>query len=71
MSVPATDQDRLDAAQAALHKLLTGTSVVEVDTGQYRAKFTPANIDALRSYIAELQQKLAGAAPRGAIGFIF
>ncbi len=71
-----TDQDALDAALTARHKLLTGASAVEVDvmgTGgaNYRTRFTPANREALESYIAELQAKIAGTARRGALGFVF
>ncbi|MBI1202555.1 MAG: hypothetical protein GC182_08595 [Rhodopseudomonas sp.] len=68
----ATDQDLLDQANAARHKLLTGTSAVEVDMGTYRARFTPANREALESYIAELSARISGCAPRrGAVGIVF
>lgn len=61
----------LREAQIALHKLRTGISVVEVDCGDYRAKFTPANLENLMAYVSELQQRLAGNPQRGSIGIIF
>lgn len=66
-----TDQERLDAAIDARHQLVIGTRAVEVDTGTYHTRFTPANRDALDSYISELQATIAGAQKRGAIGVIF
>lgn len=71
-----SDQDLLDQANAARHKLLTGTAAVEVDVvgasgGGYRTKFTAANREALQSYIDELEQRIAGKRTRGAIGFVF
>lgn len=66
-----SDQDLLDQANAARHKLLTGIAVVEVDMGTYRARFTPANREALDAYIQELEERIAGTPRRGAIGFVF
>lgn len=66
-----TDQDRLAAAIDARHKLVTGAKAVKVDFGIYRTEFTPANREALDSYISELEAKVAGGARRGAIGVIF
>ena len=66
-----TDQDCLAAAQVARHKLLLGAQAVEVDFGTYRAKFTPANREALESYISELQARIANKPVRGAIGIVF
>lgn len=71
-----TDQDRLNAAIDARHKLLLGQSVVEVDiigsNGiNQRTRFTPANREALEAYIAELQEKIAGCQRRGAVGIVF
>jgi hypothetical protein len=64
--------ERLTAARAARHKLLTGMAVVEVDQGGgFRTKFTPANREALESYIAELEDSIAGKRRRGAIGVVF
>jgi len=71
-----TDQEALDAAKLARHKLLTGAAVVEVDIvtsgGGYKTRFTPANREALESYISELEEKIAGTCSRrGAIGIVF
>jgi hypothetical protein len=66
-----TTLDLLTQALSARHKLLTGTSAVEVDMGGYRARFTPANREALESYINELQDNISGVQARGAIGFVF
>lgn len=71
-----TDQDALIDALAKRHKLLTGTSVVEVDIisqggASYKTRFTPANREALESYIQELQNRIAGKSSRGAIGIVF
>jgi hypothetical protein len=66
-----TDADRLAAAIDARHRLLTGTAAVEVDTGLYKTKFTPANREALDAYITELTARLANQQTRGAIGFVF
>lgn len=71
-----TDQERLNAAIDARHKLLLGQSVVEIDIMgsngvNQRTRFTPANREALEAYIAELQAKIAGCSLRGAIGIVF
>lgn len=66
-----TDADRLAAAKDARHQLVTGAQAVEVDFGIYKTKFTPANREALDSYISELEASIAGGKRRGAIGFIF
>lgn len=71
MAQPMTDQDRLAAAIAARHQLVTGVQAVEVDLPGYRARFTPANREALDSYITELQAGIAGKQTRGAIGVVF
>jgi hypothetical protein len=65
-----TDQDRLAAAIDARHRLLLGESAVEVDFGTYRARFTPANREALESYIKELEAQISGKPQHGAIGFV-
>jgi hypothetical protein len=70
-----TDQDMLDAAQAARHALLLGQSTVECEFGgagaEQRVKFTAANADRLDAYIAELEARIAGLPRRGAMGFVF
>jgi hypothetical protein len=67
-----SDQDLLTQAHLARYKLITGTAPVEVDMGTHRVRFTPANRDALESYIAELQDRINGVQrTRGAIGIVF
>jgi hypothetical protein len=68
---PSDTAALLREAQIALHKLRTGTAVVEVDCGDYRSKFTPATVENLMAYVSELEQRLAGRPIRGAVGFIF
>lgn len=54
---------KLAAAQAAYHDLLTGNKArVVVDQNGERVEFTPANRDALRAYIEELQGLVDGVA---------
>jgi len=56
----------------ARHLLITGTMAVEVEVaGGMRVTFTPANREALESYISELQAQINGTQIRGALGFIF
>jgi hypothetical protein len=66
-----TDQEMLDAARLALHQLLMGQGIVECEFAGQRTKFTMANSDQLKAYIAELEAKIAGNPTRGAIGFVF
>lgn len=68
---PTDTEGLLREARIALHKLRTGTAAVEVDCGDYRTKFTPATVENLNAYVAELEQRLAGNPVRGAIGFFF
>lgn len=72
----ATAQTYLTRAIAAFDKLMTGAAVVEVDIvasgGGYKTRFTPANREALESYIAALEERVAGTCDRrGAIGIVF
>ncbi|WP_370454844.1 gpW family head-tail joining protein [Hahella sp. KA22] len=53
----ATQAD-LDAARAALNKLLTGQSVVQVQHDNYSATYKPADAAKLRAYIAGLESQL-------------
>lgn len=62
----STTQQLLDEANAAYHKLQTGTMArVIVDIDGSRVEFTPANKQALYSYILQLQAQLgtAGGVP--------
>lgn len=61
----------LSEARVALHKLNTGTAVVEVDCGDYRTRFSVPTIEKLKAYVADLEARLDGARTRGAIGFLF
>lgn len=49
---------QLAEASAALHKLLTGTRVVEVNTGEKVTRFAPSDVADLRLYIRDLQAKV-------------
>jgi len=78
MATVLSDSDALDAALAARHKLLIGTQAVEVEIigtsgANMRTRFTPANLEKLDSYIAELRERLGIAEQprRGAIGIVF
>lgn len=68
---PSDTAALLTEARIALHKLSTGTAVVEVDCGDYRTKFSLPTIEKLKAYVAELESRLSGAQTRGAIGFLF
>lgn len=68
---PSDTPALLREAEIALHKLRTGTAVVEVDCGDYRTKFAQANLENLMAYVAELRQRLAGNPQRGSIGIVF
>ena len=72
MAIDPTDTNALlRDAQINLHKLRTGTAVVEVDCGDYRTKFTPATVENLQAYVNDLQEQLGQVQRRGAIGFYF
>ena len=56
---------RFAEAQAALHALMTGTSVVEVrDSTGESVRYSQANSARLQVYIRELQAEIAGLSPR-------
>jgi len=56
-----TLQQRLDAAKAAYHAVLTGTQAkVVVDQNGERVEFNAVNISKLALYIADLEAELAG-----------
>lgn len=64
---------RLAEAEAARHKLLTGTRVVKVGEGpssiEYNAAFA-GDLDRLNSYIASLKQEIAVAGGAAALARI-
>lgn len=57
----ATLQTRLQEAEAAYHRLVTGTKVVEIEHGDMRQKYTAADAGALAGYIADLRAQIAAA----------
>ncbi len=76
MATLAVLQTRLTQANAAYHKLLTGTSArVVVDQNGERVEFTAANRAALYNYIMELQAQIDGGltapTPRAPVRFFF
>ncbi|MBR0871188.1 phage tail protein [Bradyrhizobium tropiciagri] len=66
-----TDQEMLDQAKAALHRLMIGEAVVECEWQGQKTKFGQANINQLRAYVAELEARIAGLPVRGAMGIVF
>ena len=57
----ATTADLLTEAKAAYHRLLMGTSAVEIrDSNGESIRYTSANASRLKAYIAELEGELAG-----------
>ena len=71
----ATLQARLSEAEAAYHRLLTGSRAEQVTyaAGQVSRsmKYTATNLDALRAYIDDLKRQLGLGARRRAIGVRF
>lgn len=67
----ATTADNLAAAQDALQKLMTGSLREEVRYEHGLVRYTPADVEKLRGYIADLQNEVAGGKTRGAIGVSF
>ncbi|BBU54062.1 hypothetical protein KU6B_03270 [Mameliella alba] len=58
----ATLAERLAEAENALHDLLLGQQSVEVrDSNGESVRFTPAKREALRAYIRQLTDEIAGA----------
>lgn len=69
----ATIQEQLAQAKAAKHKLVTGQLArVFMDQNGERVEFTTTNLDALNTYIRELEA-LSSPTPtyRKPIGFLF
>jgi len=68
-------QAQLSDARAAYHRLMTGSKVEQVSyaAGQVNRtmKYSVANIDALRAYIADLERQLGIKGRRRAIGVRF
>ncbi|EKO3533844.1 gpW family head-tail joining protein [Vibrio fluvialis] len=53
-----TTQEMLQEAEAAYHKLQTGTMAVSVQKGDRKVDFNRANIHELRAYIDDLKAQL-------------
>ncbi|BBB60250.1 gpW family head-tail joining protein [Undibacterium sp. Di27W] len=52
-------QAYLSGAEDALNKLMTGTQVVEFDRSGTKIRYTPAQVPALQTYIAQLKSQIA------------
>jgi hypothetical protein len=64
--------DQIAEAQAALHKLQTGSMREEIRYADGKAvRFVPPDIQKLKAYILELQIEKAGGRQRGAVGVYF
>lgn len=46
---------RLAEAESALHKVQIGGATVEVQDGDFRVRYSPANVSALEAYVARLK----------------
>lgn len=68
---PAVLQQRLDEAEAALHKLLTGSHVERVDYDGRMISYSKADMGTLQTYIARLKSDLGQSVkPRRALGIL-
>jgi hypothetical protein len=72
---PAVLQQRLTDAQNALHLLMIGQNANVVSyaqgAGSKSVTYSPADMPALRAYIAQLIRQLGYCSPRRAIGIRF
>jgi hypothetical protein len=64
-------QTRLDEAQDALHRLMTGKGRVRVEYEGKMVIYTQANIGDLRAYILELQVQLGQKPGRSRASTVF
>lgn len=71
MAAPMTLAERICAAEDALQKLMTGSMREEVRYENGLVRYTPADVQKLIAYIADLQSQAAGGRARGAIGVQF
>lgn len=70
MADKATLEARLAEAEAAMHSLRLGKSVVEISTETETVKYTPARIAGLAAYIRELKVALGQTGGRAVrVGF--
>lgn len=56
-----TLQARLDEAESALHDLTLGAQRVVMERNGTKIQYTPANIPALKAYVATLQAQIRAA----------
>lgn len=63
MADETTTRARLNEAEEALHKLMMGASVVEMEYDGHRTKFKATDEQKLRSYIRQLKVELGDAQP--------
>ncbi len=66
-----TAAEKLAEAETALHKLLTGTKLVQVGYGERRLQYTQANVADLRAYIAQLKGEIDPCKARRPFGVVF
>ena len=59
MTDQATLETWLAEAEAALHKLATGSLRQTVDVGEKRVTYTPADLGQLRRHVADLKNRIA------------
>lgn len=52
-------QSRLDQAELALHRLMTGSQSEHVEHADMRVAYTRADVSKLQSYIASLKSQIA------------
>lgn len=57
-------QEQLTEAQAALHRLMTGTSTVSIQRDGKRVEFAQINRGDLERYINQLEVQLGAGLPR-------
>lgn len=60
-----TCEEKLAEAKQALHDLNIGKSTVEVWDGDFRARYTSANIDRLQAYVNALDAQCGDSAASG------
>jgi len=61
-----SDAILLEEAKQALHKLITGTQVVDVEVDGHRVRYTQSSRTSLTAYVRDLEAKLdaSGTVPK-------